>query len=206
MTTKHPFFIECSKLTTDPYWIKIFENCAKGRFPRKSGYDVDNASIWFRDNKNVRWYRLTNDVNSDFEELQNHFKEFLKLKSKVDRTENRDQFNLLKKELEKSYTGDWKDIKKKNIQDGLVRQYILKSQKEYSLTEFETIELSKKIRQAFLFGWITSDNIEYSDREIQNITNLEIKDNSFIVNPKVMKIKRQYQKPKISMHSLWKKK
>lgn len=219
MTTKFPIFAsyinlsdspiesEVPHIPQDPYWKKVFESCSKGRFPRKSGFDSTNNSVWFREGKNIHWYKLTGDDEKDFIEIKRHFRDYLKLRSEKDRTENRDQFNRLKEELDKSYTGGWKNIKKKNIKDSIIRQYILKLQSDNNLSDEKTIELSKDIRQAFLFGWITSDNMKYEDRQIQNITNLSFNDEGeYFIDPVTTKAKREYSAPKIFLSALWKKK
>lgn len=202
---KFPVFEEYK--TVDQYWQKVFENCSKGRFPRKSGYDPNKNAVWFRD-KEVYWYTLTGDNKKDQSELKKHFQTHLKMKSEKDMTKNREQFNKLKNELDKSYTGEWKTIKKKNIKDSLIRQYILDLQETHNLTNNQTIELSKLIRQAILFGWITQDHIKYSekDRVITGLTNLEFTDGEFILKKKITKSKREYIEPKNFLLNLWRKK
>jgi hypothetical protein len=210
MSVKFPQFTEYLDFTVDPYWCKIFENCSKGKFPKKSGFDDtrgDFGSIWIRD-KEMHWYKLTGDAENDYLEMKKIFKDYLKLKSLQDRSETRDQFNRLKRELDKSYTGDWKNIKKKNIRDSLVRQYILKLKDDYDLSVDDTIDLSKEIRQCILFGWITPNHIEYSgeSRRIENITSVKRVDNRFIVERVKTKCKREYVESKNSLSTLWKKK
>jgi hypothetical protein len=210
MAAKFPQFAEYLDFTVDPYWCKIFENCSKGKFPKRSGFDEtrgDFGSVWLRD-KEMHWYRLLGESETDYLELKKLFKDYLKLKSIQDRSETRDQFNRLKKELDKSYTGDWKNIKRKNIRDSLIRQYILRLKGEYDLAVNDTIKLSKEIRQCILFGWITPDHIEYSGetRRIENITSLKYEDDVFIVEKAKTKCKREYTETKNSLAALWKKK
>lgn len=204
---KFPIFTSYIELTSDPYWKKVFENCSKGRFPRKSGYDQNKNAIWFRD-KDVHWYTLTENIEQDFEILKQNFQKYLKLKSQKDFKENRDQFNKLKLELDQSYIETWKDIKKKNIKDSLIRGYILKLQEEYELTTRETINLLKLIRQGILFGWINPNHIEYSkeSRNIEDIKNLEYKDEKFVLKRGIVKYKREYHEPKEYLSSYWQKK
>ena len=175
---KYSIFVDYLQYLTDQYWYKVFEDCSKGKFPKKSGYDEGNNSIWFKNGNIVIWYRLSNNPENDLNAIKKHFKEYLKMYSENDRKENKHLFDVLKKELDKNYIGDWKNIKKKNIKDSLIRHYILSLKDKHNLTIEETITIFKDIRQAIIFGWITSDDVVYSDknREIENIT-------SVVINP-----------------------
>jgi hypothetical protein len=202
---KYKLFEECSQYTTDPYWKKVFENCSKGRFPKNSGYDESNISIWFRYGKDINWYRVVNNPEQDYNDIKKCFKEYLKLRSEKDKLENRADFNILKDELDKSYIGNWKNIKKKNIRDSLIRHYILHLKKVHNLDIDQTINLSRDIRQAMLFGWITPDHIDYSNRKIQNISNLRFENSNFIIDKVESASKQEYYEWIPDLLTIWKK-
>jgi len=204
---KNPYFYEFINFIVDPYWEQIFENCSHGKFPKNSGFANTTNSVWCKDSKQKEtfWYKLIGDPQTDFLNLKNFFKTNLNLKSKLDKIHNRDQFNLLKEELEKSYKLSWKEIKKKSIKDALIRNYILSLKENYNLDFDKTIILSRVIRLGLLFNWISSDHIDYKDKKIIDIKNLEYdeeKKEFRLQCPKKL-AKRELKNQKSKLKDLW---
>ena len=51
-------FEECSKITTDPYWISIFKDCARDKFPR--GFSYKNGLITHRRGNKINRVTIPN--------------------------------------------------------------------------------------------------------------------------------------------------
>jgi hypothetical protein len=133
-----PLLLECSKLTQDPYWQQVFEDCSRGRFPRGSGIDTSlngnktvtpGGSIYVKNSKVCQWYKLTLQPEQDFLELKALFQDVLHLGSSADRKEIKNEIDILKKAIDLNYNGDWKDIRKKNIRESIIKSYILELKK-----------------------------------------------------------------------------
>lgn len=207
---KYPHFTDLLDYTVDPYWEQVFENCSRGKFPKNSGYSSSTDSIWCKDSrqKETFWIKLTGQPQTDQLSLKSFFKKHLNLKSKLDKSHNRNQFNLLKQELEQSYTGTWKEIKKKSVKDALIRAFILDLKKKHSLNFEETINVSRTIRLGLLFNWISADHIVYDseNRSIENIKNLayDNKKRTFSLDFPAKLAKREYKLQQSKLLDLWK--
>lgn len=210
----YPLFTECAQYTLDPYWHQVFEECSRGHFPRGSGIDPEGKVIYFRtknqansNNRNYISYRIKKNPEKVFKDLKQFFQEQLNFKSNQDRQEIRNELDVICKGLQDSYTGSWKEIKRKKIRDPIIRRYILALKDKYTLTDKETAEVAQIIKLGFLFNWISNDKVIYEDQQILDIQTLHFdpEDRSFELEEPHTNYKREYT-PKIQkLSSLWEK-
>lgn len=207
----HPIFMECSELTLDPYWKQIFEECAKGKFPTGSSIDNTGSTIYIKTQKtkgNSRsflTYKLSDNVETIFVDLKEMFQKHLLHKSKQDRLLIAEEIQDICRDLREVYNGDWKDIRKKNIKEPIIRRFILSLQEKYSLSIRETEDLTNTLDLGFSFNWIPNDAVVYKDQEIKEITILHFceKTRTFQLEETEKAIKREY-KPKVhKLSDLW---
>lgn len=205
----YPHFSECAQFTLDPYWRQVFEECAKGHFPRGSGINPEGDVIYFRgknlNNRNYVSYRLSTEPETTFKELKQYFQSELGLRSKQDRKKIRDEIDEICEGLQKTFIGSWQNIKKKKIRDPIIRKYILELKHKYELSDKETAEVAQMVKLGFLFNWITNEQVDYEDQCIKDITSLHFdeKTRRFHLEEPDVAYKREY-KPKIQkLSTLW---
>jgi len=205
----YPIFVECAQFTLDPYWQQVFEECAKGHFPRGSGIDTEGKVIYFRNrtsnNRNYVSYKLKENPKQIFKDLKQLFQEQLNFKSNRDREKIRAELDNICKDLQETYTGCWQKIKRKKIRDPIIRRYILDLKEQYSLDNKETAEVAQIIKLGFLFNWIPNNQVVYEDQRILGIKTLHFdeEDRSFELDEPNTQYKREY-KPKLQkLSSLW---
>ncbi len=210
----YPYLSQCAQQTDDPYWQHVFEDCARGRFPRGSGIDTTSEiDIYVKNTKVCEWYKLSQNCEKDFLELKSLFQSILHLGSTTDRKEIKDEIDTLKKKIDLNYNGDWKDIRKKNIRENIIKSYILKLKKIYNLNHQETAQLLKTLNLGFLFNWIDNDNVVYENKHVTNIKNLSFDDENRLFeiddvypSSETEIIDNREYKPKISkLSAIWKK-
>lgn len=205
----YPVFAECAQFTLDPYWQQVFDECAKGKFPRNSGIDSEGKTVYFRKNntKSYTSYTLKENPEEVFKDLKKLFQDQLHFKSKRDRQELRAELDVICKDLQETYTGSWQTIKRKKIKDPIIRRYILDLKEEYNLNDVETAEVAQIIKLGFLFNWIASDEVDYQDQQIMNIKTLhfDAEERSFELEEPDVKYKREYKPKPNKLSTLWSK-
>ena len=201
-----PIFNECAQYTLDPYWQHIFEECAKGKFPRGCSIDSEGVFMYFKNkNGNTTSFRVKGDPEVLFMELKQQFLDSLGLKSKNDHLVIQEEFNSMCKDLQESYKCTWDKIKGKKMKDPIVRKYIIKLKEEYELDKAETTQLAQILKLGFLFNWIGNNQIEYEDQQIINIKSLHFDEETrlFDLDEPPVKMKREYKPKLIKLSSLW---
>lgn len=168
----YPIFLECLEYTLDPYWRQVFEDCAKGKFPKGSGIDAGGNAVYFKSKDTPKWHQLETNPEAVYQQLKTLFQTNLNLKSKKDRSNIREEIEILKDHLESLYSGSWSSIRKKSIKDALIRNFVLEMKTNYNLNQEQTVRLHRLLQLGFLFNWIDNDNVVYENKEIMEIKNL----------------------------------
>lgn len=163
-------FLECERFTLDSYWKKIFNNCARGKFPKQTRYNhEENVIIYKNENNNNVVVNLPDNSEKLYNVLIDIFREKLGLFSPLD-------FHFKKEEIEALKDGEtidldceWKKIKPKFIKDDLIMNYILKLKDKYDLSYSQAKKIFVTINLGMQSKKITSEDFDFRDREIKNI-------------------------------------
>src|SRR6202030_3589455 len=112
----------------------------------------------------------------------------------------------LKDRISLTYNKEWKDIRKKNIKDYIIRTFILDLKKEFNLTHEKTTQLSRLIKLGFLFNWINNENVVYENKNILEIKNLIFDEslNQFDIEVDNTISKREYKPKLLKLSGIWK--
>jgi len=198
-------FHECSEYTLDPYWKQIFKDCGYGKFPKNTQYiDVIKTFQIKNGNETIK-YKLTNDSKEDMLNIKNLLYQHLNMRSKEDRKQIKENIEEIKQQIEGSYSGEWKKIRKKNIKEAILRTYIIELQDKWDLTKEELNELFKIISLGIVFNWITDKDIVFNDKHIDGIKNLEFNktERKFIIHKDNNEYKRVIDIKKNKLITLW---
>lgn len=164
-----PFFLKCYDITTDLYWINVFEKLAYGKTPFGT-YIVDDT---LRCNYKNKEFIYVIDTNRDIEIV---FKEIVELlETKLDMKSN------YRTEVSKSITS-WGDVRKKSQKEMYIQLYVIKLMKKYSMNIIDARELLFKLIIYVTLNYISSHNIIYNRNFIDDITNIRMEDNSIIID------------------------
>jgi hypothetical protein len=168
----YPIFLQVSQFTKDNFWIFIFEDLAFGITP--FGTYIDNSKTIHSRLKGKQFnYNFSNKTSKEiYNDLIDIFKNKLKIFSKLDYYIQKTQFDKMLEEKNK----DWKDIKKKNIKDILIENYVIEMKQKYSLSVSQTQKLLHCILLGFNFKLLINKDVNYDSEEckIKNISSIQI--------------------------------
>ena len=145
-----PIFVRCSCLTTDKYWMSIFEDLAYNKTPL--GSYIKNNALYIRGTKSSVLIDL-DDVEKTYDNVYGLLSHELHLMSPLHRLE------LLDTHHQKIYWAVWKDVRGKNNQDLLIELFTVDMMKKYKLTLTQSKILQSNIHTGILFKSIEKGNI-----------------------------------------------
>jgi hypothetical protein len=153
----YPIFLECSELCTDTYWKNIFEDLAYAQTPYGTYISKGFFCCNYK-NKEFSYKIEKKDTEKLFEDICNLCK----------------RIGLLSHQK-------WCNIRKKNLKDFLIENYVIQKKKQYNLDIKQSKYLNYVIFVAMIFKIITMKDIEYEDGEIKNINGISFEDKKIIL-------------------------
>lgn len=204
---KNELFLKASNFTLDPYWIQVFQDASKHKFPKGCSIDSQQKQFYIKKGKFNTIIKLETDPQLLFCQVKKCFQEKLDVKSNLDNMLSIVESDTLSTNFQETLTKDWANIKQKKIKESFIRKYILELKEYYFLTPEETKNLTIIIKIGFSFNWITNENVVYSKNRILQIKNLyyDSETRLFDIDKPIIKVKREYKPKKNKMSVLWKK-
>lgn len=181
----YPVFEQCAYITDDPYWKTIFNQCARGRFPRYFYYK-NGLITWRKGNKIDRVLISESKTSEDAYDVYNISTDFFRLKagmySDIDRQRMKEEEEKrISERVLKDFT--WANIKKSKIKELLITEYVEMLSNDYSLSQQEKIELITTIKTGFTLKWLK--DVEMEEGRIVAISGLDWNENTecFEIDP-----------------------
>jgi hypothetical protein len=168
----YPMMLGVSNITDCPFWKPLFLGLAHGRAP--TGCYVSNSGFLTCGIKNKEFaYKL--DADKPVEELRRDItrllKERLKLLSFDDRIKRLKKFEDAKRiQKEKMLECGWADIRKKNIKDMLLENYVIDLMRKKKLGKQHAVKLFAKLTIAIIFKLLSPCEILCKNGKIDEIT------------------------------------
>ena len=174
----YPIFFECFKYIQDTFWETVFEDLAYGKTPYGTYISKGFLSCSYKDkefsykieNKNPEI--LYNDV---FDLLSNK----LGLQSQREKNKKKQDLQLFEDEL-KDYRKSWNNIRRKNIKDLLIEQYVMDMKNKHHFDIKQSQYLLSVIYISMIFKVIVSKDIIYENGIITNIEGITFKNKKII--------------------------
>jgi len=168
----YPVFLQVCHLTEDSFWRHLFEDLSYGLCPM--GTFIDRGSLCCK--LKGKQFSCTYDDKSPtaiYEAFRTVLHDKLHLTSNFDYYNELIQFNTL---LRDTTHLEWSDIKKKNIKDILIENYVIELKKEHLLNNIQTRKLLSSILMGFHFKILTNKDVHYDPNEgcIMSITGVEV--------------------------------
>lgn len=181
----YPIFLQVSQLATDVFWMYLFEDLAYSTCP--FGVCMDNGTIYCRfKGKKFNYNFQDKDYKEIYTQLVDIMKTKMNIYSKMDYLNNRSEFNNF---LQHANYKEWKEIKKKNIKDVLIENFVIHMKNKYNLTDAQTQRVLCVINIGFHFKIITNNDIEYDSTNclITNINGIDFQNlsNKTITMPSI---------------------
>jgi hypothetical protein len=166
--TIYPIFLEASQYTNDKFWIYTFEKLSIGICPY--GVFFLNPTTLSCKFKNKEFtYKFSDKSAID---IYNELSELLKKKCQI--YSNLDHFCQIKQIenlIEDTRDQDWNQLKKKNIKECLIENYVIELQNTYNFSNKTLKKLFSHILLAFQFKLLQKTDVCY-DTELGKITNI----------------------------------
>jgi hypothetical protein len=172
----YPIFQECTKLSKDEFWIKLFDDLSRGKCPKgvmifngiiSSTYKRNGFSYNFKDEK------LTPEKLMD--ELPTLLKKSVCIYSSKDISNNEDTINDANSEyLNTISINDWKKVKNKKMKENLITNFTIKMKKKYKLNINSTKKLYTLIKDSYdVYKTHKSDDFVMKNDKLYKIYDIE---------------------------------
>lgn len=163
----YPFLVKCSTHMPDEFWKSIVMNLALGKYPKCiyfSNYTIFSTTKKVQISYSIPLNRPEKEVA---QEIYSFLLENTSLSSLDDNIKKKEMIALRKKNIIMSEK--WSMIKKKNVRELIMINYVLREKKERKLSWDKSFELLSLIKLGFIYRLQASKDVEYSNGEIQSI-------------------------------------
>lgn len=188
----YPIFLECLQYTTDTFWENIFEDLAYGKTPYGT-YINKNFLCCNYKNKEFSYKIEKKNADQLYNDVFNLLAKKLGLLSLIDKLNKKIDFNNIEDDL-KNNRKNWNNIRKKNIKDLLIENFVIEMKNKYSLSTKDACKLISTIFIALIFKVITVKDIHYNDGIITGIDGISFDHKEVIVERDIYKIENEYRK------------
>lgn len=188
----YPMFLECLEYATDNFWENVFEDLAYGKSPYGT-YISKNFLCCNYKNKEFSYKIENKNAEQLYNDVYNLLTKKLGLLSVRDKLNKKIDFFNIEEEL-KNTRKNWNSIRKKNIKDLLIENFVINMKNEYSLTISQTKKLISNIFIGMIFKIINVKDINYSDGEIKSIQGIRFETNKVIFEKDIYDIENEYRK------------
>ena len=169
----YPIFIECCQYTNDIFWENIFEDLSYGKTPYGTYISKDFLCCNYKD-KEFSYKIEQKDSEQLYNDIYLLLAKKLGLLSQRDKIKKKIDFFNIEEEL-KEGRKNWSSIRKKNIKDLLIENYVIDMKNKYLLSLKQSQYLLSIIFIAMVFKVITVKDIHYENGKIEHIDGIEIK-------------------------------
>lgn len=209
----NPIFDECAQLTTDPYWMSIFNQAAIGKFPR--GFMYRDGYLTYKKGNRVQRLEMPQAPIEAYSACLSFFNKTAGMMSTSDMAKNQQEYDLRISTTKSIFDCTWSDIKNSEIRKLLFSDFNEELSKRFRLTTEEKLQLSTTIHLGFYLGYFQDRQVDFREGKIHSIKGLLFNHESRLftidpkLQPKVVKISKRIQdgssRDKNSLLSQWNK-
>ena len=175
----YPIFLECCEFIEDTFWKNVFEDLAYGKCPYGSYISKDFFCCNYK-NKEFSYKIEKKDTQVLYNDIYDLLVKKLGLLSHKDKIKKKVDFVNIENSI-KEYRKNWSNIRKKNIKDLLIENYVIDVKNKHSLSIKQARNLLSLIFIGMVFKVITVKDIMYEDGVIQNIEGISFKDKEIVL-------------------------
>lgn len=175
----YPVFLECYEFAEDTFWKNIFEDLSYGKTPYGT-YISKNFLCCSYKNKEFSYKIERKDPKIIYKDIYNLLTKQLGILSHKEKIKKRLEFHRTESRI-KENRQEWCNIRKKNIKDLFVENYVIDMKKKHSLTVKQCKYMLSIIFMAIVFKVITPDDIDYSNGKIHKIDGIEFSNKKIIL-------------------------
>jgi hypothetical protein len=207
MELQYPVFLNASQYATDTFWKYIFEDLAYGRTPYGTYITKDFLCCNYKGKEFSYKIDTTKTGEQLYNELYNILFNKFGLLSIEDKQILRTKFEKTRDSIPLTNT-TWACIKKKNIKQLMIENFVIEMKKKYTLSTADAKKLLSYIISGMIFKTISNDDIDFQNGKILGISNLEFEKGSFTISPKIFEFEsgnQQSTNQKKKLSDIWEK-
>ena len=174
----YPMFLECSDYCNDNYWKNIFEDLAYGQTPYGTYISKGFFCCNYK-NKEFSYKIEKKDSKKLFEDISALCKK-IGLLSHNDKIQKKIDFRNLENDI-KEDREKWCNIRKKNLKDFLIENFVINMKKKYNLDTNQSKYLNYVIFLSMIFKIIGMKDVDYEEGEIKSIKGISFEDKKIIL-------------------------
>mgnify|MGYP001318333978 CR=1 FL=1 len=181
----YPIILQCCSYANDTYWENILEDIAYGRAPYHTYITNDNLVSSAKNGEFSINLTTGNTTPEDLcQKICNTLREKVGIMSRVERMQSKEKFNNHESRLHRSQD-NWSMIKKKNLKDLLVENYMVRMKEEHDLSVADARKALSLIFLAMVFKVITQKDIHYYDGRIHDIEGISFRDKKIVMEREI---------------------
>ena len=167
----NPIFEKCASLTEDTFWQSIFMDCARGKFPR--GFTFKNNLLTHKKGTRLTTLEISNSPTDVYSATINFFQSIAGIMSVKDRRKlQKIEEEKLIEEMEKDTDLTWGKIRKENLKEILLTEFITDVSKRMNFNSDEKKELTTTIKKGIILKCFNANNIIMEEGKIIEIDGL----------------------------------
>jgi hypothetical protein len=177
----YPMFIECLQFCENTFWSSIFEDLAYGRCP----YGTYIHKNFFSCNYKGKEFSYKVDEPDPQTLYQNIFNLLTKKIGIISDEEKKNkllEFYNFENSISEIKYDKWSSIKKKNVKDSLIENFLLFVKKEFNLSWNQIKDLQKSINLGLIFKTISHKDINLKDGKIESINGITFSNKNYSID------------------------
>lgn len=175
----YPVFLACCMYLDEPLWKSVFEDLAYGICPYECFINKGYLCCSNKTKGFIYNIKSKKEPKLMCEEIKKLFMEKL---------------NILNTDIDKCIDCDlesnikWSQIKRKNIRDFMILNFLVKNKRDYNLSKEAIDKLQKTIKIGIIFKTISNEDIIMENGHIKSINNIEINNDGVTYNKDFIKV------------------
>jgi len=180
----YPIFLEvCKYADEDIFWKYVFEDLAYGRAPYGTYITKNFMCCNYKGKEFSYKIEITKQPEVLFDEIYNLLHTKFGLLSDKDKIKKRQIFDSVNDN--KDWNNNWNSIKKKNIKNIIIENFIIKQKTKNLLSIKQARKLLSLIIIGIIFKTITSDDIDYENGQINDIDGIKFEEKKICVTKNI---------------------
>ncbi len=180
----YPIFLEvCKYADEDIFWKYVFEDLAYGRAPYGTYITKNFMCCNYKGKEFSYKIEITKEPEVLFDDIYNLLHTKFGLLSDKDKIKKRQIFDSVNDN--KDWNNNWNSIKKKNIKNIIIENFIIKQKTKNLLSIKQARKLLSLIIIGIIFKTITSDDIDYENGQINDIDGIKFEEKKICVTKNI---------------------
>lgn len=205
----HPQFEACIEHVDDPFWKKVFQDAARGKFHKNVYHNIkENTLTFISPTERIHLVMDNQPIENLTQKMISLHQTCLGYYSPQDLQHRADTIQTIKNNYQQQNYTSWKDVKKHTIKGSLVTDYVGRYPSDVLLTQTQIQQCVRDILFYMDMGVILPDRVHMEEDVIARIDGIEIQQGQLTFTEKPKKATKKKTKSMTStrtgaVHESW---